>query len=219
MAQKKAAETVAIAPLNFKSMIFAIRGTAPYVQHAFSEKARKKMLEEQMKKSGTKGGKGKKEPRNPEEEFRQAIHLMEDGRYGIPASGIRTAMIDVCRMVGYVMVKARMSVFCEADGFDAVDGQPLVALIGGDPEMAEHSVRLSNTTTSLAFRPMWRRWGALIKLRWDADQFEASDVTNLLHRAGMQVGIGEGRPLSKNSNGMGWGTFELCNKSDLDGLR
>jgi len=34
-------------------------------------------------------------------------------------------------------------------------------------------------------------------------------VTNLLSRVGMQVGIGEGRPFSKNSAGMGWGTFEL----------
>jgi len=31
----------------------------------------------------------------------------------------------------------------------------------------------------------------------------------LLARVGMQVGIGEGRPDSKNSAGMGWGLFEV----------
>ena len=35
------------------------------------------------------------------------------------------------------------------------------------------------------------------------------DVTNLLMRVGQQVGIGEGRPDSKNSAGMGWGTFNV----------
>jgi hypothetical protein len=30
-----------------------------------------------------------------------------------------------------------------------------------------------------------------------------------MHRVGAQVGIGEGRPDSKNSTGMGWGTFEI----------
>ena len=35
------------------------------------------------------------------------------------------------------------------------------------------------------------------------------EVRNLLVRAGVQVGIGEGRPYSKKSYGMGWGTFEV----------
>jgi hypothetical protein len=46
-------------------------------------------------------------------------------------------------------------------------------------------------------------------VRFDADQFKASDVVNLLQRAGAQVGIGEGRPFSKSSNGLGYGTFDV----------
>jgi len=34
---------------------------------------------------------------------------------------------------------------------------------------------------------------------------------NLLHRAGLQVGIMEGRPDSKDSCGCGWGTFKIAN--------
>jgi hypothetical protein len=33
-------------------------------------------------------------------------------------------------------------------------------------------------------------------------------------RAGGQVGIGEGRPDSSNSNGQGWSTFELYNSGE-----
>ena len=50
-----------------------------------------------------------------------------------------------------------------------------------------------------------------MRVRFDADQFTLTDVANLLMRVGMQVGIGEGRPFSKNSNGMGWGLFDLKN--------
>jgi hypothetical protein len=32
---------------------------------------------------------------------------------------------------------------------------------------------------------------------------------NLFLRAGLQVGIGEGRPNSPNSFGLGWGRFEV----------
>jgi len=49
----------------------------------------------------------------------------------------------------------------------------------------------------------------VFRLRWDADQFSDADVLNLLARAGMQVGIGEGRPDSPNSNGLGNGCWEV----------
>ena len=53
-------------------------------------------------------------------------------------------------------------------------------------------------------------WEADVRIRYDGDQFTASDVVNLLARAGLQVGIGEGRPDSKKSTGMGWGLFEIA---------
>jgi hypothetical protein len=35
-------------------------------------------------------------------------------------------------------------------------------------------------------------------------------VTNLMQRVGLQVGIGEGRPDSRESAGLGWGTFAIA---------
>jgi hypothetical protein len=58
---------------------------------------------------------------------------------------------------------------------------------------------------------MWREWSATLRIQFDADQFQTSDVANLLARAGLQVGIGEGRPDSKKSAGMGFGQFEVVN--------
>ena len=67
--------------------------------------------------------------------------------------------------------------------------------------------RLANGTAMVVIRPLWREWGAMVRVRYDADQFSAEDVINLMNRAGQQIGVGEGRPFSKNSAGLGWGTF------------
>ncbi|MEJ5360186.1 MAG: hypothetical protein WHT06_16110, partial [Desulfobacterales bacterium] len=56
---------------------------------------------------------------------------------------------------------------------------------------------------------MWREWGLKVRIRYDADQFSRDDVANLIARAGVQCGLGEGRPFSRMSNGMGYGTFEI----------
>lgn len=209
MAKKKetqVTEAIVISPPNFQTAQFTIEGTAPFVQHKFAAKTRQKMLQDQQKAGGTKGK--KRDPRDLDSEYEQAKHLDEDGRYGIPCAAFRSAMIDACRAAGFQMTKAKMSIVCLPDGIDVDEGTPLVHL-KGEPERIESAVRLESGVASIAIRPMWREWQATVTLQWDADQFGISDVANLLSRAGTQVGIGEGRPFSKKSHGMGWGTFRL----------
>lgn len=170
---------------------FNIVGTAPYVQPRFSEKAMAQMAEKMMEKMMQSA---------------RIMHVSTEGWYGIPASAFRNALISACRLVGYKMTLAKLSVFVEADGFDRVDGVPLVK-INGTPEPLTMSVR--NATGDLRVRAMWREWSAVIRVTFDEDQFSPDDVANLLLRAGKQVGIGEGRPDSKSSAGMGWGTFTI----------
>jgi hypothetical protein len=62
---------------------------------------------------------------------------------------------------------------------------------------------------------MFKTWGCTLRIRFDADQFTVDDVMNLLERAGQQVGIGEGRPNSPNSFGMGWGTFTAVSEKEM----
>ena len=101
-------------------------------------------------------------------------------------------------------------IFIEADGFDKDDQTPLVKITKGSPVYCEHYVRNETGVVDLRARPMWREgWEAIVRIRFDADQFTAEDIANLLSRTGLQVGIGEGRPDSKKSCGMGWGLFEL----------
>ncbi len=211
MTQKKTvskSEHIVITPPRFDQAVFRIRGTAPYVQHKFSQKARNEILKGQEAPGGK--SRKKREPRDIKTEYAACLHIGEDDRYGIPCSGFRSALIDACRAAGYVMTKAKMSVFCLADTIDADEGTPLVH-IEGTHEPVESAVRLESGTASVAVRPMWRKWSAAVRLQWDADQFGLVDIANLLTRAGIQVGVGEGRPFSKKSNGMGWGTFEIVN--------
>lgn len=192
---------------NLMVGVFHVYGTAPYVQHKFSAKAKNQMLQAQQSTRGT--SRKAKEPRDTDADYEGAFHRTEDGRYGIPAPAFRSALISACRVAGLVMTKAKLSIFCEADDIDVDDGTPLVYLDAGDPERTELYVRLESGVASVAIRPMWRSWEADVRLKWDADQFSEQDVANLLERAGQQVGIGEGRHDSKKSNGMGWGSFTL----------
>jgi hypothetical protein len=174
---------------------------------AFSEKARQKMRERHEAGSTAKSKK-EREARDFAADCEAALHRLEDGTIGFPASAWRAAMIDACRLVGFKMTMAKMSVFVEADGLDLVSGQPLVRIIG-DYEQHVAATRNQTGVTDLRSRPMFRRWSATLRVRWDGDQFRVGDVSNLLARAGMQIGVGEGRPFSRESYGLGWGTFEV----------
>jgi hypothetical protein len=186
-----------------------IRGNAPLVSNAFSQKARDQIRATQEAGSTSKKGK-KREPKDFKACYEGAFHRSQEGWAGIPATAFRNAMISACRMAGFKMTHAKLSLFVMADGFDKVDGTPLVKITKGEPEYVEHYVRNETGVIDMRARPMWQPgWEAKVRVRFDADQFTLEDVTNLLMRAGLQVGLLEGRPDSKRSAGQGWGTFDL----------
>jgi ribosomal protein S17 len=114
-------------------------------------------------------------------------------------------------LVGFKMTLAKLSLFVIADGADAKEPQiPLIRIIG-KPTLQTDIARVETGQPYVTVRAAYHNWSAKIKIRWDTDQFTVADVSNLLMRVGMQVGIGEGRPDSKNSAGMGWGTFDVVN--------
>jgi hypothetical protein len=200
-------ETVKIKAPNFSVAEFRIRGTAPYMQLRFSEKAQNQMAATQAAGSQARTKRGHA-ARSFDADYEAAMHVDRDGRRGIPASAFRKGMIDACRVVDFKMTQAKMSIFVEADTLDIVDGMPLV-FIEGTPRRVDMPVPNANGRMDIRVRARWDSWAARIRVKWDADQFSATDVLNLLVRVGVQVGVGEGRPFSKNSAGIGYGTFEV----------
>lgn len=196
---------ISIPAPRFETLSFHLIGDSPYMQARFSEKARIMMREKH--EAGSVAAKGKKrEARDFHDDYLQAMHKSRAGWLGIPAGAFRAAAISACRLVGFKMTMAKLSLFIEADGFDALDGTPLVRILG-DPEPSEMLVRNATGVADIRVRPMWREWECDLRVRYDCDQFTRVDVANLLLRVGSQVGIGEGRPDSKSSNGLGFGLF------------
>lgn len=200
-------ETMTVSRPNLRTIQIKLVGDAPLVINAFGAKAATQMREAQMAGS-TKGSKRKKEPKKPDELFQDAKHISTEGWEGVAASGFRAAAISACRLVGFKMTHAKLSIFIPAQGYSKTDGTPLIR-IDGTSEMIESHVRLANGVADLRYRPMYRDWSVDLLVRWDADQFTMPDVVNLIARVGAQIGIGEGRPDSKSSAGMGWGLFHI----------
>lgn len=194
---------------KFGTVAVRIRGITPYVQHKFSAKAMTMMMEQQAAGS-TARGKKKRDPKDFDANCEAATHKMKGGGFGIPAPAFRAAMISACRIVDYKMTRAKMGIFVIQDGMDIEGTTPLVRITKGVPHRYDAEVRNSSGVIDIRSRPMWDvGWEAVVKIRYDAEMFTISDVANLMMRVGQQVGIGEGRPDSKNSVGLGYGLFEI----------
>lgn len=201
-------QTVQISAPKIERLRVKCVGISPLVQEKFSQKAKFMMM--QKHEAGSQAAKGKKrEKRDFDDDFRGAMHIAKEGWIGINAAAFRNAMISACRTVNFKMTLAKLSIFIEHDGLEVLDGTPLVKITKGEPERFEAAVRNATGVADIRVRPMWREWELVLNIRYDADQFSAVDVANLLARAGEQVGIGAGRPDSKSSAGLGFGRFRI----------
>jgi hypothetical protein len=193
---------------RFKTQTFTIKGTAPLVIHRFSAKV-KQQMKEKMEAGKTASSRKTREAVDTDQIYEAARYRSKEGWDGFHAASLRNAMISACRLVGFKMTLAKLSVFVEADGMDRDEPQIPLVRIHGEPVKQEDMARVETGQPYVTVRAAYHDWSAQVRIRWDADQFTQSDVANLLLRVGQQVGIGEGRPDSKNSTGMGWGLFVL----------
>src|SRR5574343_375386 len=183
----KQEHNIVVSAPNMQTISFLIVGTSPYSHHKFSQKINEQMRATQEAGSVAKKGK-KREGKNFEQCYLDATYKSPTGWYGMPASAFRKAMISACKLVGFHMTE-------------------------GKPEMWIAPVRNANGSCDLRARPRWQPgWKALVRVKYDADVFSMSDITNLMARVGLQVGIGEGRADSKDSAGIGYGFFEISNE-------
>jgi hypothetical protein len=203
--------SVTIKPPNFGRAVFEIRGITPLVMHRFSWKVKMEM-KQKMETGKAASSKKNRDPKNSTDTFNEARYVSKQGWDGIHAGAIRNAMIRACTLVNFKMTLAKLSVFVEADGWDAQEPQVPLIRIYGKAVQQEDIARVETGQPYVTIRAAYHDWSCKVRIRWDADQFTISDIANLLSRVGMQVGIGEGRPSSKNSAGMGWGLFEVTSK-------
>lgn len=176
---------VTYANFQIAEALFRIEGTEPLIVHKFSEKAQKMIEDKQAKKS-----KGGRELRDPEAEFRGALHVFTDGkRYGFPTGGFKAAMIRAGKQLGYVMTDLKGWFFIEPDEKET----NLVEIIG-EPEMRTDMVRIGNGVADVRYRPVFNDWAAALRIRYNNKSISAEQLAEILALAGFACGIGDWRP-------------------------
>ena len=205
VAAKQVEQNIVIKPPKFSTVELLIEGIAPLVVERFSKKME---LMEKMAQGPSAKNKRERTARDYDNEAEEARYRAPEKWEGMNAAAFRAGMISACRLVGFKMTLAKLSVFIEADGFDAKDGIPLIRIYGQSETFTAHT-RNATGVVDVRSRPMYRQWAANLRIRFDADQFQVSDVINMISRVGLQVGIGAGRPDSKSSSGCGWGMFRV----------
>jgi hypothetical protein len=223
-AKQSKKDLLVIEPLKQAIMTVPIIGSTPLKILRFSQKSRDQVQATQEAGDQAKT-KRRKEPKNFEEGYENAKYRCTqilDGKkvtwLGLNASGIRNGCIETCRMAGYAMTKAKMSIFAVEDGFDDIDKTPLCRIFG-DAEKCIDAVRNASGVIDLRPRAMWPDWRMSVRIRFDESQFSPSDIINLMIRVGQQNGLGEGRPNGTNGAGTGNGIFLVnVNECSLERL-
>mgnify|MGYP001262104423 CR=1 FL=1 len=201
-------KSVTIPAPKFGRAKFLIKGDV-LVVHRFSRKTQEQM-KQKMETGKAASSKKNREAKLTDDLFNEARYVSKEGWDGFHAAAIRNAMISACRLVNFKMTLAKLSIFVEADGCDALEPQIPLIRIKGKAVKQEDMGRVSTGQPYVIVRPAYFNWSAEVRIRWDEDQFTLEDISNLLSRVGAQVGICEGRPDSPNSAGMGWGLFEIA---------
>lgn len=184
---KKDVNVVQIKALNIQLITLNIIGDSPLIVHKWSEKAKKQMLDKQMKKASVS-----KEAKNPEELYEECLYHHPDGGFGFPTIGVKAAAVSACSQVdGLTKVDARAAFH--------IDGE--LVKIEGTPEPREDMVKIAMGTADIRFRAMFPTWSSQFDVKYNASVFSAEQIFNLFNVAGFGVGIGEWRPQRNGSFG------------------
>lgn len=183
---KTATTAIALPALNIQTIHLALIGDSPLIVHAWSEKAKKAMLDKQMKRAAKA-----KEAKDPEADIEACYYRFADGRFGFPTVGLKAAMVSACRFVDAKMTVAR--------GAFHIDGELLEII--GTPRPREDMVRVGMGTADIRYRPEFPDWRMPVAIKFNAAVISAEQVANLLNVAGFGVGIGEWRPERNGSFG------------------
>ena len=204
---------------TFKAFSVWLVGDTPLITHAWSEKARREMLQKQVK--ATKGG---KEARDPQSDFVSSLYEMGDGGYGFPAMGVKNCILSAAHKDKGIARSAVMSaLWLNAEMVrtrpalaGAVCDMPLLRIYGGQPEMREDMVKIGaglNKTANLAYRGQFTVWAMRITGRFNATVLTAEALAFLIQESGMSSGLGEWRNERK---GM-FGAFHLADADEEAG--
>jgi hypothetical protein len=208
-------EVIEIKPIKIEKVNVTIVGDTPLIVHAWSEKAKREMLEKQMKVTKSKG----KDAKNPVEDFISSMYWLsgkpteytqeafedaiESGAtFGFPTNAIKQAAISGAFRSGALKdkVSSKGTFFIEGVEFE---GNQFAVIKSDAPIMREDMVRIGMGTADIRYRGEFRNWSMDLIISYNANgQQTLEQVINMLNIGGYTVGIGEWRPEKDGQNGM-----------------
>lgn len=183
-----------IAQVDTATMLIPIVGISPLIQHNWSAKAKRKMLEAQQ------GIKVMKEHRDPQAEYESSFYRTKDG-YGIPSLAFKSATVEAARFYDKSVTKVGLMQFLFFPGiYNSNDAQPLFPLVG-EPRMREDCVTVGISGTDLRFRAEFPEWSTTIEVTYVKSLLTRNSVLALINAGGWGVGVQEWRPEKHGENG------------------
>ena len=218
MATKKT-EVIEIKPIEIAKLNIRIVGDTPLIMHAWSEKAKREMLEAQQ---GKKKGKAK-ERKNPvvdfinsmywltekpdvdsdmkEEECEECFNkaVVEGAKFGFPVTAFKQAAISAAYRLGWSKDKMSLrGVF-----FIDSDENGMVEIKSDVPEMREDMVKIGMGTADIRYRGEFKNWYADLTISYNVNgNYDLNSIINIINAGGYVCGVGEWRPERDGQNGM-----------------
>lgn len=192
---------IVVPQIDIRMMKIKLVGDSSLVTHAWSEKAKRMMLDKQMKVAMPE-----REAKDPHADFVSGIYAMTDEKdesgvplkCGAPTIAFKAAAVDACSFVsGVTKVEARGAFHVPGD---------LVEIKGDRPVMREDMVRVGMGTADIRHRPEFVNWHVELMVRYNASVLSPDQIVNLFNVAGFAIGVGEHRPECNGS----WGMFHVA---------
>lgn len=210
----KKEETIEIKPLTIETIKVRIVGDTPLIVHAWSDKAKRMMLEAQMGKTKTKA----KEKRNPFDEFINSMYWLSEvpestpeafnaavangAKWGFPVGAIKQAANSAAYRMKWVknQMELRGAYFLKSEFGEMGE------IKGSAPEMREDMVRIGMGTADLRYRAEFKKWFIDFDLLYNANgALSIEQIINCINAGGFACGIGEWRPEKDGS----FGTYHI----------
>ena len=208
----KNVELIEIRPIEIQKTTIRIVGDTPLIMHAWSEKAKREMLEKQMKKTKSSA----REAKNPVEDFIRSMYwltpiptdMTEEGfekaiaagaRFGFPVTAFKQAAISAAYRMGWAKDKMSLRGAFFIDG----DENQMIEIHSDTPTIKEDMVKVGMGTADIRFRGEFRNWYADLTISYNKNgQHTLEQIINIINAGGYVCGVGEWRPERDGQYGM-----------------
>lgn len=205
-------QVLEIRPIELETVTLKIVGDTPLIMHAWSEKAKREMLEKQMKVTKTKS----RDAKNPVEDFIRSMYWLTDmptemteegfekaieqgARFGFPVTAFKQAAISASYRMGWSKDKMSLRGVFFIEG----DENQMIEIHSDTPIMREDMVKVGMGTADIRYRGEFRGWWAELRITYNKNgQYTLEQIINIVNAGGYVCGVGEWRPERDGQYGM-----------------